>query len=121
MENMPENMVDSKIRKNDILFLKISYLCIILFPIATLIFALIKSGDYKKDPVLSSHLSWQLGTIIRGFLYAIALVLTVILLAFFIPVLITVLSIILYLLLLVWVLYRVIKGFMLVSNDQVIS
>lgn len=121
MSETPEIVVDNQTRKNDILFMKISYICVIVFPIITLIYALIKYGEYKKDSVLFSHMRWQLGTLIKGFVYGLLLILATILLAFVTPVIATVLSIGLYLLLMVWVLFRVVKGFMFVTNNQEIK
>lgn len=105
------SMCEAK-RSNTVVLLFISYALMLIFSLFSFIYLLIKRNDCKQDEVLSTHISWQLKTIIFSFIASICLVI-------FCMIIDNVdLIEILLLLPAIWVIYRVTKGINKLSNNK---
>lgn len=103
-------------RKKQIQYLKISYVLLVLFPIASIVYCLICKNDLKNDAVLSSHCAWQIRTfcwcILGGGIVVFALIATLvgIVVAPFVGIGVG-----------IWLLVRVIKGFTRLDRNEPIA
>lgn len=97
--------MDDVQRKSLVTWLTISYILMIFMPLVAIIMAYVKRSECQEDPVLYSHVQKQIKIAWIGFVgYIVSMMLIVVLIG--IPMLLA---------LIVWIIYRVIKGY---SNLQ---
>lgn len=100
-------------KKYEIL-LKIGYVCLIFFPLVSIVLSYVLRGDVREDPVLSSHCRWQIRTFWWSLLLGITgyiLNMTIVGAVIGLPLLFGVW---------VWCLYRAIKGFLGLEKNQAV-
>lgn len=98
-------------RKKYEIMLKIGYVCIIFFPLVSVILSYIMRSDVSEDAILPSHCTWQ----IRTFWWSLGLgivgyILTVTMVG-------AVVGLPLILAVWVWCIYRAIKGFFALEKN----
>ena len=104
--------MDAQARKRYEIMLKIGYVCLIFFPLASVILCYVMRSDVKDDPTLPSHCQWQIWTFWLSLILGIVgYVLTATLVGAVIgmPMLMGVW---------IWCLYRAIKGFMALEKNS---
>ena len=107
--------MDDQEKKKYALMLKISYVCLVLFPIAAVIFCYVMRSDVREDPVMPSHCNWQIKTFwVSLALYIVGIMLSV-----------TVIGALVGMPLLfgmfIWCIYRAVKGFLALEKNSAIG
>ncbi len=110
--------MDEAARKNSNTLLIISYIFIVIFPIVSLILALVKKADCSQDEVLASHVSNQLRILLWAFVWGIICFVLGIILGIMIPFIGSMISLLFYGIIFLWVLYRAITGAVKLSSNQ---
>ena len=100
------------------LYLKISYVFLVIFPIVSVILCYIMRSDLSGNPMLLSHCQWQISTFWKSLIYGIILIVVCMVLTIALPIIGALISMPLYLGLWAWCLYRAIKGFLQLEKDS---
>ena len=107
--------MDATTIKKYTLFLKIGYVCLVLFPIASVILCYVIRSDVRESPILPSHCNWQIKTFWVSFaLVMIGYIITMTLVGALVglPLLFGVF---------IWCIYRAIKGFLALEKNSAIG
>lgn len=99
------------------MYLKISYVISVFFPMLSVIFCYVIRGDIRSNDVLFSHCKWQIATFWKSLIAGTIGVVLCIILAVVLPIIGALLAYPFFFALWGWCLYRVIKGFMALDKN----
>ncbi|MDR1857552.1 MAG: hypothetical protein LBR22_10435 [Desulfovibrio sp.] len=109
------------LRAKYITYMKIFYLLLVLFPIATIICDYMLRKEFNEDSVLKSHCAYQINTCWAIFAVWIIFMFCGGILAFMLGALGSGLLSLLYLAMGAWVIYRAVKGYLALDKNLTIK